>query len=198
MPPVDAIRNVLKGRLLDAFVLEPPSKDRTMAAVAVVLRDADSGPELLLIKRAEDPRDHWSGHIALPGGRWDEGDGSLSMTALRETREEVGIDLGVEALLGRLRRLSPVSSRLPAIDITPFVAMAPADVSVRANHEVADYFWVPVATLRERGAASVFHLDLEDERHVFPAYDYDGHIIWGLTERILTSFLSLLDPASER
>ena len=198
MPTVDAIRDGLRGRLLDASRLEPPSKNRTRAAVALVLRDGASGPEILLIKRAENPRDHWSGHIALPGGRWDEADQALSETALRETKEEVGIELPCDALLGRLPRLSPVNRRLPAIDITPFVALAPPDATVRANHEVAAHFWATVARLRETGPASVFHLDVPGERHSFPAYDYDGHIIWGLTERILTSFIALLDPVGER
>ncbi|MBK6425088.1 MAG: CoA pyrophosphatase [Blastocatellia bacterium] len=198
MPTVEAIRDVLRGRLLDAGTLEPPSKNRMRAAVAILLRDGARGPEILLIKRAEDPRDHWSGHIALPGGRWDDCDGALAATALRETREEVGIELGDDALLGRLARLSPVSRRLPAIDITPFVALAPPDAAVRANHEVAAHFWASVEKLRATGPAAVFQLDLPGEPREFPAYDYDGHIIWGLTERILTGFLSLLDPARER
>lgn len=198
MPTVDAIREVLRGRLLDAWTLEPPSKNRTRAAVAVVLRDGVSGPEILLIKRAENPRDHWSGHIALPGGRWEEADGVLSATALRETREEVGLELDVESMLGRLPRLSPVSGRLPAIDITPFVVLATPDAVVRPNYEVATYFWANVRRLRATGPASTYHFVVPGERHAFPAYDYEGHIIWGLTERILTNFLALLDPTGER
>lgn len=197
MPTVDAIRDRLQGRLLDAFQLEPPSRNRMRAAVALVLRDGASGPEILLIKRADDPRDHWSGHIAFPGGRWDDGDGTHAATALRETREEVGISLPMEAVVGRLQRLSPVSRRLPAIDITPFVAVAPPDARVRPNHEVAATFWAPVEGLRTAGPSAVFPLDLSGEQLEFPAYELDGHLVWGLTERILTSFLALLETGRE-
>ncbi|MCC6745324.1 MAG: CoA pyrophosphatase [Acidobacteria bacterium] len=198
MPTVETIGELLRARLLDVDAVEPISKNRVRAAVALVMRDGDAGPEILLIKRAENPRDHWSGHIALPGGRWDESDGSLAATALRETGEEVGLDLDAGALLGRLPRLSPLSRRLPAIDITPFVALAPMESIVRPNHEVAAHFWAPVESLASAGPTASFHLDLPGERHSFPAYDFGGHIIWGLTERILTSFLTLLDPEGVR
>ncbi|HYN43940.1 MAG TPA: NUDIX domain-containing protein, partial [Thermoanaerobaculia bacterium] len=56
------------------------------AAVAVILRDGDGGVELLFIRRAEHPRDPWSGQMGLPGGRVDPGDASPLAAALRETR----------------------------------------------------------------------------------------------------------------
>jgi 8-oxo-dGTP pyrophosphatase MutT (NUDIX family) len=64
------------------------------AAVALVLRTTPAGViELLFIKRAERHDDPWSGQIALPGGRYDPDDESLEATAVRETFEEVSIDL---------------------------------------------------------------------------------------------------------
>lgn len=76
------------------------------ASVAVVLRRdrRQHGPlELLLIKRAENPRDRWSGDIALPGGRQEVGETDLD-TAIRETHEEVGMALtkGGFEFLGQL------------------------------------------------------------------------------------------------
>jgi 8-oxo-dGTP pyrophosphatase MutT (NUDIX family) len=73
------------------------------AAVSLLLRPSAKGVEFLAIKRAEQERDPWSGHMALPGGRRDATDESLWMTAVRETREEVHVDLQqVGQLLGRL------------------------------------------------------------------------------------------------
>src|SRR5829696_8692147 len=63
------------------------------AAVALVLRRNLSEAEMLVIKRSVSERDHWSGHLALPGGRVEEGDASLLAAAVRETLEEVGVDL---------------------------------------------------------------------------------------------------------
>ena len=67
--------------------------DLRRAAVALVLRRNLSEAEMLVIKRSVSERDHWSGHLALPGGRVEEGDASLLAAAVRETFEEVGIDL---------------------------------------------------------------------------------------------------------
>ena len=83
---------------------QPPISDVTTlkAAVALVLRARDP-LEILLVKRAVSDADPWSGHMALPGGRYDKSDPDFLSTAKRETIEEVGIDLDQSALLlGRL------------------------------------------------------------------------------------------------
>src|SRR5437870_1501228 len=71
------------------------------AAVAIVLRDGASGIEVLFIHRAEHPDDPWSGHMAFPGGRAEDGEPPV-LTAMRESAEEVGLDLGEAELLGGL------------------------------------------------------------------------------------------------
>src|ERR1700750_1376362 len=64
------------------------------AAVALVLRRNLSEAELLVIKRSVSERDHWSGHLALPGGRAEAGDASLRAAAVREKFAGGGIQLG--------------------------------------------------------------------------------------------------------
>ena len=187
--------DLLGPHLIESSLEEPVNEGRRRAAVALLLREPESpeacGVELLVIKRAENPRDHWSGHMALPGGRWEPGDPSLAATAVRETREEVGVDVPLDRVLGRLPRLSPRNPLLPPIDITPFVALAPAGAVVRHNTEVAAHFWIPVEELRTTGPSAVFALEVLGEHRNWPAYPYREHLIWGLTERILSHFLSL-------
>ena len=70
------------------------------AAVAIALRDGDDGLEALFIHRAVRVGDTWSGQIAFPGGRREPGDADLLATAIRETLEEIGVDLSGAERLG--------------------------------------------------------------------------------------------------
>ena len=63
---------------------------------------------------------------------------------------------------------------------------------MRPNHEVAAHFWIPLDELRAIGPSAVFALEMLGERRQWPAYPYGEHLIWGLTERILSNFLALL------
>jgi 8-oxo-dGTP pyrophosphatase MutT (NUDIX family) len=172
------------------------------AAVALVLRSGAEGPELLVIKRSEAERDHWSGHLALPGGRVEPEDENLLATAVRETFEEVGIDLraGGEAL-ARLGTVRPQSPYAPRISVTPFVAVAPLEYHATAaeskalelSAEVAAAFWVPVGELKRGGRSGVFRMTFAGVEREWPAYPSAHGMIWGITERILTEFLSLVD-----
>jgi 8-oxo-dGTP pyrophosphatase MutT (NUDIX family) len=184
----------LKSRLAPAgdFDARADASDGTLmqAAVALVLRRRLSEAELLIIKRSESERDHWSGHLALPGGRAEPEDLNLSATAIRETFEEVGIrlDAGGE-VIGRLAT------------VTPFVAVAPAGYHVgeegeasnglTLSSEVAAAFWVPVSELKSDGRSGVFRMIFAGVEREWPAYPSAHGPIWGLTERILTEFLSL-------
>lgn len=193
MPTLSQIAERIAPLLIDARLEEPTEEGRRRAAVLLLVRETSPGEaELLLIKRAENPRDPWSGHMALPGGRWDPSDESLAATAVRETWEEVGVEVSLDRVVGRLERLSPRNPGLPAIDITPFVAFVHESAEVRPNHEVAAYFWIPLEELRATGPSAVFALEVLGEARHWPAYPYREHLIWGLTERILSDFLDLL------
>ena len=164
------------------------------AAVSLILRDHEGWAELLIIRRAENPRDHWSGHLALPGGRVDATDADLMATAAREADEEVGMNLlDGGSFIGRLPTISPLNPRLPRIEITPFVALAPPQFSLRLSHEVDAAFWLPVGELKRQGRSSFFTLWLDGTERKWPAYPSERGPIWGITERILTEFLTLLD-----
>src|SRR5215813_14164568 len=107
------------------------------ASVALVLSTGGEGVELLLIRRATRDDDPWSGHMAFPGGRRDPGDTDVVATAVRETREEVGIDLAVDAeLVGRLDELRAVARHRPLdLVISPivFALQRPVTLSLSAR-----------------------------------------------------------------
>jgi 8-oxo-dGTP pyrophosphatase MutT (NUDIX family) len=164
------------------------------AAVALIFRGGASGnPELLFIKRAEYPGDPWSGQVAFPGGREEQGDSNLADTATRETREETGIDLVSDGtLIGTLDDLRPQTTRLPEIIVRPYVVLLNRFESLLLSDEVAQAFWVPLEALK--GAQSwrdttVLARGIQLNRR---AFHHEGHVIWGMTERILAQLLALL------
>jgi 8-oxo-dGTP pyrophosphatase MutT (NUDIX family) len=164
------------------------------AAVALIFRLAADGLELLLIKRAEYPGDPWSGQVAFPGGREEAGDSSLAETAVRETREETGIDIDRDGMvLGALDDLRPRTVRLPAIVVRPFVAILDRDQHLELSSEVALAFWVPFGALAHPDSwreDTVFARGIQLNARVFRHQD---HVVWGMTERILTQLLMLLE-----
>ena len=165
------------------------------AVVAAIVRQSSSaGAEILLIRRAEDARDPWSGHMALPGGHRDPSDRDLVATALRETLEEVGLDLARDAeLLGPLQSARALSGRRPPFDIYPFVFALAREVEPRANpREVHRIVWARLDHLLSPAAStSIAHPIPGAEPRRLPAFDVDGHVVWGLTYRILSNLLQL-------
>jgi 8-oxo-dGTP pyrophosphatase MutT (NUDIX family) len=165
------------------------------AAVAAIFRIAsDEALELLMIERASYAGDPWSGHIAFPGGRREPYDATLLDTALRETREETGVDILAEGrVLGALQRVDPVSTLLPRLSIAPFVALLTHDVPLVLSDEVAGAFWVPLAALQRTETSREVEVTLSSgtTRRV-QAFVHDRYTIWGLTERILRDLLSRL------
>jgi 8-oxo-dGTP pyrophosphatase MutT (NUDIX family) len=169
---------------------EAPWPEARFAAVAAVLRVVDE-PELLFIKRADVAHDPWSGHIAFPGGRSEPSDTSLLDTAMRETREELSLDIEAAQFLGRLDDLAPRSRALPPIIVRPFVALVSPDVEIIPSREVAASFWVPLRTIQSPDAVAEYPVTTESGVIRFPAYALQGHVVWGLTERIVRQLLTL-------
>jgi 8-oxo-dGTP pyrophosphatase MutT (NUDIX family) len=164
------------------------------AAVALIFRLGENDAvELLFIKRAEYEGDPWSGQIAFPGGRVEAGDASLAETAIRETREETGIDLAREGMMiGRLDDLRPRTVRLPAIMVRPFVALHDRSEPLVLSSEVALSFWLPFAELARTESwqeGTVHAGGIQINALVFK---HEGHVVWGMTERILSQLLELV------
>lgn len=165
------------------------------AAVALIIRAGDGGaPELLFIKRSEYPGDPWSGQVAFPGGREEAADPTLADTAIRETREETGIDLVRDGtVIGTLDDLRPNTVRLPAVIVRPYVVLLNRFEPLVLSDEVALAFWVPLEAFRDAPAwrdTDVLARGVQMNRR---AFHHQGQVIWGMTERILAQLLTLLD-----
>jgi 8-oxo-dGTP pyrophosphatase MutT (NUDIX family) len=192
VPSVADIQSVLRThdpRLLDR------TEDLKVAAVAAVVRQARGGVEVLFIHRAEDPKDPWSGHMAFPGGRVEEGDADSLETAMRETREEVGLDLvKVGSPLGRLSDVAAVGRGKPlALVVEPYVFSIEERPTLDPNQEVEEVVWVPLDFLLDRGNRSTIPWRHGEVSVNLPCYRYQTHVIWGLTFGMVDELLTLLE-----
>ena len=187
---MDALASALRGRVR---LEEADEHGLRWAAVALVLRGATlKDAELLFIRRADREGDPWSGHIAFPGGRHDSADATLEETARRETREELSLDLDAGAkMIGVLDDLCPRSAALPSIVVRPFVFALTQDVVLVPNVEVHSLFWMPLSELRNPARAAEHVFDRGGARLRFPAYRWGEHVVWGMTERIVTQLLEI-------
>lgn len=190
---------------LDASLAQRPgvrvTVDATvrLAAVLATFRVAADGElELLFIKRAEYEGDPWSGHVALPGGRHEPHDATLEDTALRETLEELGLDVRAHGrVLGALDDLHPRTPVLPPICVRPFVAVLEDDVPLVPSSEVAAAFWVPLRALLDPETTVEATIVVRGEERTVPSYRFGDYTIWGMTERILSGLLRRLTDRTE-
>jgi 8-oxo-dGTP pyrophosphatase MutT (NUDIX family) len=180
----------LRERLSGHAPVRADPTDRIEAAVAIVLVPrADLQLDILFIKRAEAAGDPWSGQMALPGGRRENGDATLLATAQRETLEETGVVLADSTVVGVLDDLAPTHPVLPPIVVRPFVFSLPQRPPITPSGEVALHLWSPLDELpRSAGQADVM---LRGVRRSRPAFFVGPHIVWGMTHRILKSLFDL-------
>jgi ADP-ribose pyrophosphatase len=179
-------------RLRDRLAVHHPVVDDRgdpliWAAVSVIL--APDPDALLLIRRAERVGDPWSGHMALPGGRQGPAEPDLLTTAVRETAEEVGLALQPGDLLGTLDDVVPRTPVLPPIAVRPYAFGLTHRPALSLNPEVAAAHWVPLDLLLQPQTYASIRLDIRGESREFQVYRVDDSVVWGMTERIVSSLL---------
>lgn len=166
--------------------------DPTYAQAAVALVCVPDPDAILLIRRAERSGDPWSGQMGLPGGRRGREDQDLVATAIREAREEVGLDLAPRHLLGGLDDLTPMTVALPRVMVRPYVFQLDRRPDLLPNGEVAFASWVEVEAFLAAGVYDHWEVEALGNRMRRPGYQLPEGIVWGLTERILTPFFAVL------
>jgi 8-oxo-dGTP pyrophosphatase MutT (NUDIX family) len=155
------------------------------AAVAMILTLEDGDFSILFVRRVENPADPWSGQIGLPGGKREPEDKNLQQNVVRETLEEIGIDLLNSRFLGLLPVLQ--STPRPELMILPFVVFLEQKPVIKLNRkELESFIWIPLQQiLKSKKSVKI------GSREV-PAYVVGKTIIWGVTYRILESFIQII------
>jgi len=182
----------VSGARRDDFTRLPvPDEGGRPSAVLILLADQDgAGPDVLLLQRAADMRNH-AGQPAFPGGAADPGDADAPATALREAAEEVGLDAASVEVMAQLPQLWIPVSRFV---VTPVLAWwrAPHPVAPMQPGEVARVERVPVAELVDpANRVWVRH----PSGWIGPAFRVRSMLVWGFTAAILSVLLELGDWA---
>ena len=160
--------------------------DFRQAAVLLPLYQSGVGPHLILTKRTEEVPTH-KGQIAFPGGGFEEGDGDLLATALRETQEEIGLEPGAVEIIGTLDDTVTVTSRHV---VRPFVGFVPHPYPYHLDpFEIDRLIHLPILPLLSGAPFREEIWERDGQPVVVYFYEYDGDTIWGLTARILKQFM---------
>jgi len=168
---------------------------RTAAVLLPVFRDADEELRIVLVVRADDGGQH-GGQLGLPGGKPEPGDADLLATALREAEEEVG--LAPEAV-EVVAALEPLATQATGWLVHPFLGRVPPDTRWRLQEtEIVGILTPAVRTLADPASRAMlpFSSLWFPEPLLVDGIDVEGHVLWGMTLRLLDDVLPrLLDGA---
>ncbi|MDH4269866.1 MAG: CoA pyrophosphatase [Dehalococcoidia bacterium] len=153
------------------------------SAVLMPLFYSQGQYHILFTERSDEVVFH-KGQVCFPGGTREPSDSDLLQTVLREAEEEIGLEAKDIEILGEL---DDIITFVTNYVISPFVAFISHPNSLRTNgREVKGAFSVPLS----------FLIDEANFKQDSYAYEYEGHVIWGATARILKQFIDLLKSES--
>ena len=133
--------------------------------------------------------EYHKGQISFPGGAYEEQDGTLVNTALRECAEEIGVATEAVELLGELDDAFTITS---GFIISPFVAGIPWPYPLKADPtETKEILEIPISALLDKDCLRPTTQVVLGREITTDAYCYQGNVIWGATARILNQFLDI-------
>jgi 8-oxo-dGTP pyrophosphatase MutT (NUDIX family) len=205
MVTADQVRERLAGTRLPADPLDvvlPPGAERwpegflekltstlRPAAVLIPLVDrADGDLSLLLTQRSADLKTH-AGQVSFPGGRMEETDPDIGVTALRETEEEVGIRQSVVSVIGYLDPMATITGYA----VTSVVGVVDAGYELNIDATEVEYvFEVPLSFLMDERNRKLVDREFHDATFKMIEYHYENERIWGATAFIIEKFINII------
>lgn len=188
------MRDLITERMSRPAGGTPPSAaGLRAAAVLIPLIDRPAGMSVLLLQRTQHLTHH-AGQVSLPGGGIEPGDTDALAAALRETEEETGIAREAIEVVGGLEPIATGTG----FHITPFVGFIPIDATLRLDsYEVERAFEVPLEVLLNTRNYERRTRRFNDQDVDYYLLNYEDHVIWGATARILINFSRRLGMAED-
>ena len=178
--------NDLKSTLSSSInpEIETDGKYR-LASILVVIYGKD--PFVVMTEKPKSMKFH-AGEISFPGGKLDSTDSDLLQTALRETREEIGLTISRDQVIGQL---DPVVTLNSGFLILPFVSVIDEITPLIANSEVEKIFHIPLESFLNTAAR-----DPDPSHNIIQemyTFEYKNQIVWGASARILKQIQNCLN-----
>jgi 8-oxo-dGTP pyrophosphatase MutT (NUDIX family) len=177
--------NIIKAQLSSKIFPKPKHDGKTkIASVLVIIYGTE--PKVLMIEKSKQ-LNHHAGEIAFPGGKWTDDDIDLLDTALRETREEIGLTISRDDIIGQLENVKTLNS---GFTITPFVSVVDKITQLKTNFEVESILQIPLIPLLQTldNDQDPLHQSIQE---MF-TFTYNNKIVWGASARILKHLLNRL------
>lgn len=163
------------------------------SAVLIPIFEKDGRCHIVFTKRTDHLQYH-KGQISFPGGGRHKEDSDLLITALRESREEIGLNEKDVEVLGVL---DDALTETSLYRITPFVGLIPYPYKFKIEEsEVQDIFSVAIDDLMNKANITADNRQYGDKIINIRTYEIDGRVIWGATAYILSRFLDIIKPLS--
>ena len=158
--------------------------ENELASVLIIIYGKD--PFVIMTEKAKNLKVH-AGEIAFPGGKWYEKDHDLLETAIRETKEELGLEISKERIIGQLDNVITLNSQY---NITPFIAILETVPVLTPNSEVESILHIPLVSFLNTIAEDNLpeHRSIK-EMHTFTFKKYN---VWGASARMLKQINALL------
>ncbi len=177
--------NLLKKHLSSEIFPEPKHDENTkLASVLVIIYGIE--PKILMIEKSKELNIH-AGEIAFPGGKWSEDDNDLLDTAIRETKEELGLNLSRDNIIGQFENVITLNS---GFKITSFLSILDDIPKLKTNSEVKSVLHMPLLPLLKTLAED------QDPNHKsiqeMYTFTFEDKIVWGASARILKHLVNRL------
>ncbi|XP_066490610.1 mitochondrial coenzyme A diphosphatase NUDT8 [Tiliqua scincoides] len=164
------------------------------AAVLVSLCSVSGDPAILYTLRSSTLTGIHKGDVSFPGGKCDDSDRDVIATALRETREELGLQLGEDCIWGIMR---PIPDRKRKLVAPVLANLGPLEhLTLKPNpQEVESVFTLSFShLLQEKNQGYTHFCDKGHYSHTLPNFLHGPHRVWGLTAIITDLTLELMAP----
>ena len=181
---IELLKKVLSGKITPAVKYGEKTK---LAAVLIVIYGKE--PMIIMTERPK-TMNHHAGEISFPGGTWTQYDDDLLTTALRETKEEMNLDISRQQIVGQIK---PVTTLNSGFTITPFICILDEIPKLVPNSEIETILHIPFIPLLNtiEDDMDPLHKSIQE----MYTFRYQHHLIWGASARMLKQMFNLLSEA---